>query len=283
MGRKSRRKRSARITEREETVSRFRLRLRYFWVAAVLVAVWLVWARNGREEEAPTLRVQVVNTYPHDPGAFTQGLVWRGGSLYESTGRYGQSTLRRVNLLTGAVEKSVPLDKKFFGEGLAEDGDRFVQLSWREHTAFVYDPETFKVLDRFQYEGEGWGLCDDGRRLVMSDGSDRLTFRDPGSFRETGSVRVKRNGDSVDRLNELECVGGSVYANVWKTNRIVRIDPGTGAVLDVIDASGLLTEKDLQLFHVDVLNGIAYKPETDTFLVTGKYWPKLFEVRFVKR
>jgi glutamine cyclotransferase len=283
VGRKSRLKKSASKPDRIRSVSRSAFRPWYFLAAVVLAAVWVAWVRAGREPKVPALGVRVVNTYPHDPAAFTQGLLWRGGRIYESTGQYGESTLRRVDLSTGAVEKSVPLEKNFFGEGLADTGSRFVQLTWKEHTAFVYDAETFGLLDRRRYDGEGWGLCYDGRRLIMSDGSDRLTFRDPDSFEEKGQVEVTLRGRPLDRLNELECVKGSVYANVWRTDRIVQIDPGTGRVIAAIDASGLLTEEDRRSGHPNILNGIAYKPESDTFLVTGKYWPKLFEVRFEKR
>lgn len=283
MGKQSRRKKQVREGLPRERGKPSFPRLRYFWVAVVLAAAWMVWVRVSREPEIRTLSVQVLNTYAHDPGAFTQGLVWHGGALYESTGQYGHSTVRRVDFATGKVEQSVSLESTLFGEGLAADGNRFVQLTWREHTALIYDAATLEKEDSYRYDGEGWGLCFDGRRLVMSDGSDELVFRDPRSFGETDRVRVRLDGAPVDRLNELECVKGSVYANVWRTDRIVRIDPDTGRVMGLIDASGLLSPDDYGSGQVDVLNGIAYRPETDTFFLTGKYWPRLFEVRFVEK
>jgi glutaminyl-peptide cyclotransferase len=225
----------------------------------------------------PTVRPEIVRTFPHDRQAFTQGLVFHEGKLYESTGLLGQSTLRRVVPSTGAVEKSVSLAGNLFGEGLALAGDRFIQLTWQNHVALRYDLD-FKPVDRVDYTGEGWGLCYDGARLVMSDGSSRLLFRNPSTFAVMGDVEVRNVYGPVSRLNELECVGPHVFANVWQTNHIVRIDPGSGDVTGVVDASGLLTRSEAA--GIDVLNGIAFDPGTGHFFITGKLWPKLFEVRF---
>jgi len=225
------------------------------------------------------LRVKVLATYPHDPGAFTQGLVWRDGSLYESTGLYGRSTLRRVNHETGEVLQQTVLDPRLFGEGLADLGDRLLMITWRENVALAFDPSTFQKNGEYQYTGEGWGLCYDGGRLVMSTGSSSLTFRDPQTFQSTGTLPVTADGRPMDQLNELECVGDRVYSNVWMTDTILRIDAATGQVDATIDASGLLTDTDR--IGADVLNGIAYIPEDGTFLITGKLWPKLFKVQFV--
>jgi len=227
---------------------------------------------------AERLKVKVLASVPHDASAYTQGLVWSDGMLYESAGQYGQSSLRQVDPKTGKVLRSVPVPQRYFAEGLALVGDRLLQLTWQEGTAFVYDLATFEKRSELPYSGEGWGLCFDGRRLIMSDGSDRLTFRDPVSFAATGGVNVALDGRPVQRLNELECVDGAVYANVWQTDEILRIDPETGRVTAVIDASGLLTWKEA--IRAEVLNGIAWKPETKTFLITGKDWPKMFEVTF---
>ncbi len=223
------------------------------------------------------LTVRVVSTRPHDTGAYTQGLVWDRGTLYESDGLYGASNLRVVDPVTGEVKKKVPLEQRFFAEGLALVGDRLIQLTWQEGTAFVYRASTLELIEELPYQGEGWGLCFDGKRLVMSDGSSRLTFRDPQTFAMLGSVVVRNAGVPVDRLNELECVDGVVWANVWMTEEILRIDPGTGEVTGVVDASGLL-DASAYAAGAEVLNGIAWMPETKTFLITGKRWPTMFEV-----
>lgn len=228
--------------------------------------------------EPERLRVQILSTRSHDPRAFTQGLVWHEGKLYESTGNYGSSSLREVDPKTGEVRRFLPVPQQYFAEGLARVDDRLIQLTWQEGVALVYNLATFEESGQLPYSGEGWGLCHDGRRLVMSDGSDRLTFRDPATFEIQGGVNVTAAGQPVFSLNELECVDGAVWANIWQTEEIVRIDPATGQVTAVVDASGLLTPQERQT--VDVLNGIAWVPETKTFLITGKYWPKMFEVAF---
>ena len=228
---------------------------------------------------AERLHVQVLQTYPHDPGAFTQGLVLTGGRLFESTGLEGRSSLREVDVTTGKVLRRTDVPAPIFAEGLALVGTRLFQITWKHETAFTYDRDTFKAGPTFPYTGEGWGLCHDGRDLVMSDGSAQLTFRGPETFRPVREVTVRENGQPVQQLNELECVKGSVYANVWQTDRIVRIDPKTGAVTASIDATGLLAPAER--FGTDVLNGIAYDPSNDTFLITGKLWPRIFRVRFV--
>lgn len=221
---------------------------------------------------------QVITFYPHDTGAFTQGLLLHQGSFFESTGLYGQSTLRRVDPLTGSVLQQRDLAADDFGEGLARVGDRLIQLTFRESVAYVYDQLRFSLLDSFSYAGEGWGLCHDGERLVMSNGGSNLFFRDPDTFEILEQVQVTLDGGPIDRLNELECVGRIVYANVWLTDTILRIDPATGIVLTEIDASGLLTPQEA--LQADVLNGIAFDPATEHFFLTGKFWPKVFEVTF---
>jgi glutaminyl-peptide cyclotransferase len=225
------------------------------------------------------LKVQVLRTYPHDRRAFTQGLVWRDGSLYESTGMVGQSSLRRVDLASGDVKQRIDVPPPFFAEGLADVGNRLFQLTWQHGRVFVYDKSTFGRVGEFAYQGEGWGLCHDSKTLVMSDGSDTLTVRSPADFSVVRRIRVTLAGRARNRLNELECVGRDVYANVWQTETIVRIDPASGQVTAQIDASGLLTPQER--LGTDVLNGIAYDPADRTFLITGKWWPKLFRVKFV--
>lgn len=227
------------------------------------------------------LRVQVLERYPHDRTAFTQGLELHDGLLYESTGLYGQSDARVVVPETGQVLHRVPLAPHLFGEGLTIVDDRVLQLTWQERVALIRDRQTLAEQGEFTYQGEGWGLCYDQPRdrLVMTNGSADLVFRDPDTFEPTGSVLVTLDGTPVVRLNELECVGDRVWANVWLTDQIVRIDPSTGRVDAVVNAAGLLTPREAAIS--DVLNGIAAVPGTDTFLITGKLWPSLFEVRFV--
>jgi len=224
------------------------------------------------------LKVRIVATYPHDTGAFTQGLIWCGESLYESTGQYGRSSVRKVRLSDGKVTQQVALPSRIFGEGLAKVGNRLFQLTWRSEVALVYDIADFREVKRVPYDGEGWGLAYDGSWFIMSDGSSTLTLRDPESFAVWRRLPVKLDGRPVNWLNELECAKGAIYANIWQSTDIVRIDPGSGAVTAIIDASTLpYTPK---VAGEDVLNGIAYNAARDTFLLTGKLWPKLFEVRF---
>lgn len=259
-------------------------------VAVTLAAAWVarqppITARpatvpaGSDEPSVERLRAEVLTVIPHDREAFTQGLVWHDGTLYESTGLYGRSSLREVDRFTGEVRRERRLDPSLFGEGLARVGDRLIQLTWQQGIALVYDLPTFDRVGEHSYTGEGWGLCFDGEQLVMTDGSSDLAFRDPETFAPLGRVAVTLNGRPVERLNELECVGDRVYANIWMTDLIVRIDPRTGRVDAVIDAAGLLAPEER--WGTDVLNGIAYDQDNGTFLVTGKLWPKLFEVRFV--
>lgn len=225
------------------------------------------------------LRLRVHATYPHDPRAFTEGLAFVDGELLESTGLGGRSTLRRVAVRTGKVLQSVSLPEPLFGEGIAVDGDQIVQLTWRNGTARRYRRTDLARVGSFTYRGEGWGLCRSDEGFVMSDGSDRLTIRDPATFAARRTVAVTMDGTPVRAMNELECVGGDVYANVWRTDQIVRIDPTSGAVTAVIDASGLPVARPAD--PEGVLNGIAALPGGERLLVTGKLWPATFEVSLV--
>ena len=227
-----------------------------------------------------SLRVDVLRELAHERDAYTQGLVWWNDQLFESTGRHGESTLRRLDPQTGRVEQRIEVPDQYFGEGLAIVDRRLLMLTWTSGRAFAYDRDSFELGETFQYQGEGWGLCHDGNRLVMSDGSDRLTFRDPDSFEPIGEQFVRLRGQPLRNLNELECVDGAVYANVWEQDFLVRIDPVTGRVTDYIDATDLLQGGDRN--GSEVLNGIAYDPTAKTFYITGKWWPKMFEVRFVE-
>jgi len=232
-----------------------------------------------RTPSAPGFHLKVLRDYPHDRRAFTQGLLFLDGTLYESTGLYGRSTVRRVDLTSGQVEQEAKLPGEFFGEGLARVGQRLLQLTWQNHKVLVWDLASLKKEAEFTYEGEGWGLCFDGRRLVMSDGSDKLTLRNSTTFAKEGELRVRLAGRPLSKLNELECGGAVIYANVWEDNHIARIDAGSGEVAAWIDASGLLDPSEAA--GADVLNGIAEIANTGHLLVTGKLWPRMFEVEVV--
>ncbi len=231
--------------------------------------------------QPPAKDYQVVHIYPHDPHAFTQGLIYTDGHLYESAGEYGQSTLRMVDLETGRVEQEFPVPSQYFAEGLAATGNQLstlIQLTWREHTAFVYDRFSFRLLRTLHYPWEGWGLTSDGRQLILSDGSSTLRFLDPATMKELRQVTVKDHGRPIDQLNELEYIHGEIYSNIWHSDRIARISPQTGAVLGWIDLTGLLPE-NLRSSPEAVLNGIAYDAAHDRLFVTGKLWPRLYEIR----
>lgn len=225
----------------------------------------------------------VVKAYPHDPGAFTQGLLWREGFLYESTGLHGRSSVRKVTLDTGVPEQERLIDSRYFGEGMVDWKDRLITLTWQDQQGFIFDRTTFERIGEFTYPGEGWALTRDETRIIMSDGTAFLRFLDPETLQEISRVQVTDNGKPVENLNEVEWVKGEVLANIWQTDRIARIDPATGHVTGWIDLSGLLAEADRAGRHVDVLNGIAYDRAADRLFVTGKLWPKLFEIKLVAK
>ena len=231
--------------------------------------------------EIPTYSYQVVRSFPHDPDAFTQGLLYDDGFLYESTGQYGQSSLRKVELETGAVVQLHQLDDRFFGEGLALFGNRLLQLTWRANKGFAYRLDSFEPLAEFAYPTEGWGLTHNGELLIMSDGSATLYFRDPFTFAEVSRVTVVAQGRPISQLNELEWIAGEVFANIWRTDIIARIDPATGQVAGWIDLTGLLSDADRRGSNAEVLNGIAYDSEGERLFVTGKWWPKLYQIELV--
>jgi len=239
----------------------------------LLFAVCLV----GRFGVAADEGYRVVHSYPHDAKAFTQGLVYADGHLYESTGIEGRSSLRMVDVETGRVLQELPVPKPYFAEGLTTWGSTLIQLTWQSHVAFVYDRFSFRQLRTQSYTGEGWGLTTDGKALILSDGTARLRFLDPVTFREVRSITVKDHGRPVIQLNELEMVKGEIYANVWHSDRIARIAPATGKVLGWIDLAGLLPPRERSDPEA-VLNGIAYDAAHDRLFVTGKLWPRLFEI-----
>ena len=249
---------------------------------AIIVAVFVGSAAAAQPVEPTMYGYQILETYPHDNDAFTQGLFFDGDALYESTGEYGSSTLRRVDLGSGEILQKTALPQSHFGEGAAmADGDIYV-LSWREGTAFRFDPETFTLVNRYTYDGEGWGLTFNGEELVMSDGSAQLRFIDPLTFTETRRLTVTLRGRALPQLNELEWIDGALFANVWRTNALVRIDPSSGAVTGIVDLRGLLTSEDYKQGKTDVLNGIAYNGEENILYVTGKNWPKLFKIELME-
>jgi glutamine cyclotransferase len=220
---------------------------------------------------------EIIETIPHDTNAFTQGLEIHDGRLFESTGLTGQSSIRELDLSTGDTLRILPV-ADVFAEGLTIIGDTTVQITWRNGEAYRYDTDTFTRTDTYTYDGEGWGICDDGDRLIMSDGSPTLQFRDPINFDLLGTVEVRYGNTPVDELNELECVGGNVWANIWKSSLIIEIDPETGNVVTVLNARPL-TPPSVEGSSSDVLNGIAYDPADGTFLLTGKRWPTIYRVR----
>lgn len=221
---------------------------------------------------------EVIQAWPHDPKAFTQGLLFRNDTLLESTGLNGESSLREVEWRTGRILKRIEIPRTYFAEGLAVIGAKAYQLTWQNHQGFIYDADTFQRLGEFAYDGEGWGLTTDGTLLILSDGTNRIRFLDPATFKIVRTIDVTADGQPVSQLNELELVRGEIFANVWQTDRVVRIDPANGRVLGEIDFSGLLSGAD-RLPTANVLNGIAYDAPNDRLIVTGKLWPKIFEVR----
>lgn len=234
-------------------------------------------AAQRRMTSTPVSKYKVVKSYPHDRQAFTQGLVYLDGVFYEATGLHGQSGIRKVKLETGEVLQQRPLDPKYFGEGIVVWGKSIVQLTWQSEIGFVYDLATFAPQKTFAYKGEGWGLTHDGKQIIMSDGTSSLRFLDPQTLKETGRLTVRDGGVPVKDLNELEYVRGEILANIWQQHRIARISPKTGEVAGWIDLTGLLSPGESA--GVDVLNGIAYDAAGDRLFVTGKLWPKLFEIK----
>jgi glutamine cyclotransferase len=241
-------------------------------------------ARSGQAAGAgpvPTYGYQVVRSYPHDRDAFTQGLIFRDGGFYEGTGLNGRSGIRKVKLETGEVLQVKPLSSEYFGEGITEWKGQIVQLTWRSEVGFVYDLKTLEQTKQWTYTGEGWGLTHDDTRIIMSDGSAALRFIDPVTLKETGRITVRDANGPVERLNELEYVNGEIFANVWTTDRIVRISPKDGRVTGWIDLTGLLPAAERA--RDAVLNGIAYDASGNRLFVTGKLWPRVFEIRLVKK
>jgi len=242
----------------------------------ILLAVLLL---AGCEQAPPTLDYRIVGSFPHDQEAYTQGLLFHEGHLYESSGLYGASSVRRVDPSSGNILLETPLDSAYFAEGLALVGSELILLTWKEEVALVYDLETLELTRQLEYEGEGWGLCYDGASLYMSNGSDTIYQRDAATFAIQNAYPVTRDGVAVSQLNELECVGESIYSNVYQTDRILQIDKTTGQVSGELNGLALATAGGRPRDPAAVLNGIAYIPETDVFLMTGKLWPQILAVK----
>ncbi|HEY0198424.1 MAG TPA: glutaminyl-peptide cyclotransferase [Rhodanobacter sp.] len=252
------------------------------WLASIPLFAALIVAAPAWAA-IPVYGFKVVHTYPHDTSAYTEGLFYKDGFLYESTGEAGESTVRKVDLKSGETVQRYNVPSQYFGEGIIDWKDRLVQLTWQTQVGFVYDLATFKLRHTFSYPGEGWALTRDATHLYMSDGTPTLRILDPETLTATGSILVTADGEPVSNLNELEWMKGELYANVWLTNRIARIDPASGHVVGWIDLTGLLDINQLPDPGNDVLNGIAYDAKHDRLFVTGKRWPKLFEIKLVKK
>ncbi|HUV96931.1 MAG TPA: glutaminyl-peptide cyclotransferase [Acidobacteriaceae bacterium] len=249
-----------------------------------LILIFISWVAAASVFAAtraiPTESYRIVHVYPHDANAFTQGLVFVNGMLYESTGLRGQSSLRMVDLASGRVLQKHDLAAKYFGEGLTDWQSHLVQLTWQSHLGFVYDTFSFRIVRTFTYSWEGWGLTHDSRHLILSDGTSVLHLLDPSTFKPVGEIRVTADGQPVLNLNELEYIHGEIYANIWGTNRIARISPATGKVIEWIDLSGL-SPPSVQQNDNAVLNGIAYDSQHDRLYVTGKLWPNLYQIKLI--
>lgn len=289
------RQKSPRTVQRTpRTVGRSTLLIGAITLAVIVAVIFFVSLRSNQtpdanyepfnkstmtaEGQARQLSYQVMNSYPHDPSSFTQGLLWHGGNLYESTGQYGQSKLRRLEFPSGKVLKEVSLAADLFGEGLALVDGRLIQLTWTSHRGFVYDLGTFQKTGEFSYNTEGWGLTYDGANLILSDGSSDLFFVDAQTFKLVRRLAVTLNGQPIPELNELEFIKGEIWANVWQTDLILRIDPASGQVTSFFNLKGILAPSD-RTGGEDVLNGIAYDVERNRIFVTGKLWPRIFEIR----
>jgi len=256
-------------------------RLLALWAALVLLGLTPLSAAVAAP--APVYSYEVVRTFPHDPTAFTEGLFYQDGYLYESTGLEGQSSIRKEKLDTAQVVQRIAIPDQYFGEGIVAWKSRLIELTWRSHIGFTYDLATLKKTGDFHYPGEGWALTKDDHRLIMSDGTPDLRFLDPLTLKQIGTLHVTDQGRPVENLNEVEWVKGQIYANIWQTDRIARIDPRTGHVVGWIDLTGILSPADRVPGETDVLNGIAYDAKGDRLFVTGKNWPKLFQIKLVRR
>jgi len=247
------------------------------WISRLLYSLFLLWLAP-----TPQYSYRVVKSYPHDTNAFTQGLEYHDGFLYEGTGIVGRSSVRKVDLATGKLLQNFDVPRPFFGEGITVFDNQILELTWVSQTGFVYDKSNFRILRSFNYPGEGWGLTNDGKQIYMSDGSAQIRVWDPATLKEVRRITVKDGNEPVNELNELEFVRGEILANVWQTDRIARISPADGKVIGWIDLAGILPQAE-RTNPDAVLNGIAYDAATDRLFVTGKLWPKIFEIKLVPK
>lgn len=236
----------------------------------------------GARAATPRYAYEIVHTYPHDASAFTEGLFYLNGFLYESTGLEAHSSIRKVRLETGEVLQKLDIPAEYFGEGIVNWNRQIISLTWKSQVGFVFDLDTFKLQRQFHYKGEGWALTRNDTEIIMSDGTPELRFLDPKTLRETRRIQVTIEGKPISNVNELEWIKGEIYANVWETDWVLRIDPASGQVVGIINLAGLLKRQDIVPGQTDVLNGIAYDAKGDRLFVTGKNWPKLFEIRLHK-
>jgi glutamine cyclotransferase len=248
-------------------------------ILKISLVFWALTSALASQAAVPIYDVEIVHTYPHDVSAFTEGLFYLDGVLYESTGLEGHSSIRKVRLETGEVLQKLDIPAQYFGEGIVNWRGHLVSLTWKSQVGFVFDLATFKQQRRFHYDGEGWALTRNDTEIIMSDGTPELRFLNPNTLKETHRIQVTLEGRPLSNVNELEWIKGEVFANLWQTNWILRIDPGDGHVLGLIDLTGLLKPSDIVPGRTDVLNGIAYDAKGDRLFVTGKNWPKLFEIR----
>src|SRR5258708_5089442 len=253
-------------------------------VARTLTVLCVLWALacSGARAVTPRYGYEIVHTYPHDASAFTEGLFYLNGFLYESTGLEAHSSIRKVRLETGEVLQKLDIPAEYFGEGIVNWNRQIISLTWKSQLGFVFDLDTFKLKRQFHYKGEGWALTRNDSEIIMSDGTSELRFLDPKTLGETRRIRVTIEGKPISNVNELEWIKGEIYANVWETDWVLRIDPASGRVVGIINLAGLLKRQDIVPGQTDVLNGIAYDAQGDRLFVTGKNWPKLFEIRLRK-
>lgn len=242
-------------------------------------ALWALTCAMASRAAVPTYGFDIVHTYPHDVSAFTEGLFYLNGYLYESTGLEHHSSIRKVRIETGEVVQKIDIPAQYFGEGIVNWQGHLISLTWKSQIGFVFDLNTFKLQRQFEYPGEGWALTRNDKQIIMSDGTSELRFLNPKTLAQTGRIQVTLEGKPLLNVNELEWVKGEIYANVWQTNWIVRIDPSNGRVIGLVNLTGLLQQSDVVVGRTDVLNGIAYDAKGDRLFVTGKNWPKLFEIR----
>jgi glutamine cyclotransferase len=257
--------------------------MRVLIIAAALAACSCSPATESGAGAIPEYTYQIVHVYPHDISAFTEGLFYLNGFLYEGTGQYGQSSIRKVKLETGEVLQKHDISENYFGEGIINWKDNLYEMTWKNQIGFIYDLNTFAPKGQFTYPGEGWSFTKDDHRIVMDDGTPQIRFWNPDTLQEISRLTVTANGEPVKNLNELEWVKGEIFADIWQTDRIARIDPKSGKVVGWIDCAGLLPPAERTPGSDSVLNGIAYDAQGDRLFVTGKNWPKLFEIRLVRK